>query len=158
MFDGRIAEDFKLASGTFVSVGPMRARIISEGAPYVQDAVITGMNRDEVGVMIFPRLDACRSLTGLPADAGAEDLLNAAAVRDFFSGLVERLNRTATGSASFIARVHLLSVPPSLDLGEITDKGSINQRAVLQHRAALVEAMHAAGFADPTVIHARKGS
>ncbi|MGF6702138.1 feruloyl-CoA synthase [Paraburkholderia sp. MM5496-R1] len=158
MFDGRIAEDFKLASGTFVSVGPMRARIISEGAPYVQDAVITGMNRDEVGAMIFPRLDACRSLAGSPAAASAEDVLNSAAVRDFFSELVARLNRSATGSASFIARMHLLSVPPSLDLGEITDKGSINQRAVLQHRAARVEAMHQADAADATVIHARRGS
>jgi feruloyl-CoA synthase len=152
-FDGRIAEDFKLASGTFVSVGPMRARIISEGAPYVQDAVITGLNRDDVGVMIFPRLDTCRALAGLPADADAQAVLRASPVKAFFEELVARLNEKATGSATFIARLRLLDVPPSLDLGEITDKGSINQRAVLQHRAPLVEAMYAA---DADVIRARK--
>ncbi|AJK49682.1 feruloyl-CoA synthase [Burkholderia plantarii] len=153
-FDGRIAEDFKLGSGTFVSVGPMRARIISEGAPYVQDAVITGMNRDEVGAMVFPRVDACRSLAGLGQDAGVADVLDAPAVRDFFAALLGKLNRHATGGATFIARLRLLSVPPSLDLGEVTDKGSINQRAVLRHRAALVDAMHDGD--DPDVIHARE--
>lgn len=152
-FDGRIAEDFKLASGTFVSVGPMRARIVSEGAPYVQDAVIAGMNRDEVGVMIFPRLDTCRALAGMPAGAAARSVLGAPAVQAFFEALVARLNEKATGGATFIARLRLLDVPPSLDLGEITDKGSINQRAVLQHRAELVEAMYAA---DADVIRARK--
>ncbi|MBN3852158.1 feruloyl-CoA synthase [Paraburkholderia sp. Ac-20340] len=151
-FDGRIAEDFKLASGTFVSVGPMRARIISEGAPYVQDAVITGMNRDDVGVMIFPRLDACRKLAGSGNQASAADVLAAPAVRAFFAALVARLNASATGSATYIARLRLLAVPPSLDLGEVTDKGSINQRAVLQHRNALVEAMHAPDADDPDVL------
>ncbi|MCM2552419.1 feruloyl-CoA synthase [Burkholderia glumae] len=153
-FDGRIAEDFKLGSGTFVSVGPMRARIISEGAPYVQDAVITGMNRDEVGAMVFPRVDACRSLAGLGRNAGVADVLNAPAVRAFFAALLDKLNQHATGSATLIARLRLLAVPPSLDLGEVTDKGSINQRAVLQHRAALVDAMHDGG--DPEVIEARE--
>ncbi|MBB3259344.1 feruloyl-CoA synthase [Paraburkholderia bannensis] len=156
-FDGRIAEDFKLASGTFVSVGPMRARIISEGAPYVQDAVITGMNRDDVGVMIFPRLDACRALAKLEGNASAADVLAAPSVRDFFADLMTRLNMSATGSATTIARLRLLAAPPSLDLGEITDKGSINQHAVLQHRDALVEAMHAPAADDPDVLylHAR---
>jgi feruloyl-CoA synthase len=154
-FDGRIAEDFKLGSGTFVSVGPMRARIISEGAPYVQDAVITGMNRDDVGVMIFARADSCRTLAGLGTDAPLADVLKAAPVRAFFADLVARLNAKATGSATFIARLRLLSTPPSLDLGEVTDKGSINQRAVLQHRAALVEALHA-DEVDPDVILARE--
>ncbi|NIE62923.1 feruloyl-CoA synthase [Burkholderia sp. Ax-1719] len=157
-FDGRIAEDFKLASGTFVSVGPMRARIISEGAPYVQDAVITGMNRDDVGVMIFPRLDACRALAKLEGHASAADVLAAPPVRSFFADLAARLNTSATGSATYIARLRLLAVPPSLDLGEITDKGSINQRAVLQHRDALVEAMHAPDTEDPDVLLSRARS
>ncbi len=157
-FDGRIAEDFKLASGTFVSVGPMRTRIITAGAPYVQDAVIAGMNRDEVGVMIFPQLDACRMLAALPSGTGAQAVLSAPAVRTFFEGLVARLNETATGSATFIARLCLLAVPPSLDLGEVTDKGSINQRAVLRHRVEIVEAMYAAGIGDIGVILARRES
>jgi feruloyl-CoA synthase len=154
-FDGRIAEDFKLGSGTFVSVGPMRARIISEGAPYVQDAVITGMNREDVGVMIFPRLASCRALAGLDASASAGDVLGAPQVREFFTDLVARLNANATGSATFIARLRLLAVPPSLDRSEITDKGSINQRAVLQHRAELVEALYSGADSEVIVAHRR---
>ncbi|RKP49693.1 feruloyl-CoA synthase [Pararobbsia silviterrae] len=152
MFDGRIAEDFKLSSGTFVSVGPMRARIISEGAPYVQDAVITGMNRDDIGALIFARLDDCRRLAQCDASTGATEVFAAPAVRAFFASLLKRLNASSTGSATWIQRLRLLEEPPSLDRGEITDKGSINQRAVLSHRAALVEAMHAAGAPDASVI------
>ncbi|MGU7769966.1 feruloyl-CoA synthase [Burkholderia sp. MR1-5-21] len=157
MFDGRIAEDFKLSSGTFVSVGPMRARIISNGAPYVQDAVVTGMNRDDVGAMIFPRVDDCRRLAGAGPDADARAVLRAPAVRAFFADLLARLNRDATGSATFITRLRVLDEPPSLDLGEITEKGSINQRAVLAQRAALVDAMYAAdaaGVAESGMIFA----
>ncbi|AOK63142.1 feruloyl-CoA synthase [Burkholderia ubonensis] len=152
MFDGRIAEDFKLSSGTFVSVGPMRARIVSNGAPYVQDAVVTGMNRDDVGVMIFPRVDECRRLAGAGPDADWRIVLQAPRVRAFFADLLARLNREATGSATFIARLCLLDTPPSLDLGEVTDKGSINQRTVLAQRAALVDAMYAADAADAGVL------
>ncbi|WP_025600266.1 feruloyl-CoA synthase [Burkholderia sp. WSM2230] len=142
MFDGRIAEDFKLSSGTFVSVGPMRARIISEGAPYVQDVVITGINRDDVGALVFPRIDEIRKLADLPPHASAEEVTEAPAVREFFETLLARLNRGATGSANTIIRMLLLSTPPSLDRGEITDKGSINQSAVLTHRAAIVDALY----------------
>ncbi|MFP3552162.1 feruloyl-CoA synthase [Paraburkholderia sp. SIMBA_049] len=155
-FDGRIAEDFKLSSGTFVSVGPMRARVISAGTPYVQDVVVTGLNRDDVGLLVFPRLDDCRRLAQLPASAGAGEIVGAPAVRAFFSDLLDRLNRESTGSATAIARLRLLDVSPSLDLGEITDKGSINQRAVLTHRAELVEAMHDPRRNDPTVIYAAR--
>ncbi|CAB3643734.1 2-succinylbenzoate--CoA ligase [Paraburkholderia phenoliruptrix] len=154
MFDGRIAEDFKLSSGTFVSVGPMRARVISAGAPYVQDVVVTGLNRDDVGVLVFPRLDACRRLARLPESASAAEVVNAPAVRQFFAELLVRLNRESTGGATTIARLRLLDVAPSLDLGEITDKGSINQRAVLTHRAELVEALHDPVRRDPNAIYA----
>ncbi|SIO68252.1 trans-feruloyl-CoA synthase [Burkholderia sp. GAS332] len=154
LFDGRIAEDFKLSSGTFVSVGPMRARVISEGAPYVQDVVVTGMNCDDVGLLVFPRLDDCRRLAGLPLSASAREVIEAAVVRAHFAALLETLNRNATGGATTIARIRLMDVAPSLDLGEITDKGSINQRAVLTHRAALVEAMYDAARRDPAVIYA----
>ncbi|MFM0181437.1 feruloyl-CoA synthase [Paraburkholderia aspalathi] len=154
LFDGRIAEDFKLSSGTFVSVGPMRARVISEGAPYVQDVVVTGMNRDDVGLLVFPRLDDCRRLAGLPLSASAREVIEAPAVRAHFAALLATLNRGATGGATTIARIRLMDVAPLLDLGEITDKGSINQRAVLTHRAALVEAMYDAAQRDPAVIYA----
>ena len=140
-FDGRIAEDFKLATGTFVSVGPLRAKIIAVGAPYVQDVVLTGINLKEVGALIFPTA-ACRTLSGLGADASQKAVLESATVQARFQQLLDELAQTATGSASRIARAHLLAEPPSIDKGEVTDKGSINQRAVLNHREALVHALH----------------
>ena len=152
-FDGRIAEDFKLATGTFVSVGPLRAKIIAAGAPYVQDAVITGLNRKDVGAMLFttPKI---RELAALPSDAPLSAVLASDAVRSHFQAVVNTLASHAAGSAGRVARLCLLSVPPTIDKGEITDKGSINQRAVLQHRDDLVEALHGDTLADaikPTV-------
>lgn len=140
-FDGRIAEDFKLATGTFVSAGPLRAKIIAAGAPFIQDAVLTGINLKEVGAMIFPT-PAVRVLSGLPADASLADVLASAPVLAKFQGVVNTLAQTATGSANRIARLCLLSEPPTIDKGEITDKGSINQRSVLAHRAGTVAALH----------------
>ncbi|MEN9904310.1 MAG: hypothetical protein RLZZ555_875 [Pseudomonadota bacterium] len=141
-FDGRIAEDFKLATGTFVSVGPLRGKIIAAGAPYVQDVVITGLNLKEVGAMVFPT-PAVRALSGLPADASMHEVVDSAPVQAKFQQLVDELARTATGSANRIARLCLLADPPTIDRGEITDKGSINQRAVLSHRADTVAKLHA---------------
>jgi feruloyl-CoA synthase len=140
-FDGRIAEDFKLATGTFVSVGPLRARIIGAGAPYIQDAVLTGLNLKEVGAMIFPTA-AVRTLSGLGPDASMDAVLASEPVLAHFQNVVDDLAILATGSANRIARLIVLAAPPSIDLGEITDKGSINQRAVLKHRDALVTALH----------------
>ncbi|WP_028600984.1 feruloyl-CoA synthase [Ottowia thiooxydans] len=140
-FDGRIAEDFKLATGTFVSVGPMRARIIAAGAPYIQDVVLTGLNLKEVGAMVFPT-PKVRELAGLPADASFHDVLESAPVLAYFQNLANELAKTATGSANRIARLCLLADLPTIDRGEITDKGSINQRAVLTHRADTVAALH----------------
>jgi long-subunit acyl-CoA synthetase (AMP-forming) len=199
-FDGRIAEDFKLATGTFVSVGPLRAKIIAAGAPYIQDAVLTGINLNEIGAMVFPTpavralsglpadapladvlasqgviaqfqkiiaagapyiqdavltginlkevgamvfpTPAVRGLSGLPADAPLADVLASPGVVAKFQEIVDKLAETATGSANRIARLCLLSEPPTIDRGEITDKGSINQRAVLAHRADTVAALH----------------
>jgi feruloyl-CoA synthase len=140
-FDGRIAEDFKLATGTFVSVGPLRGKIIAAGAPYIQDVVLTGLNMKEVGAMVFPTA-AVRDLAGLPADAPLADVLASGPVQAHFQQVVNELARSATGSANRIARLCLLSEPPTIDRGEITDKGSINQRAVLTHRAQTVAALH----------------
>jgi feruloyl-CoA synthase len=127
-FDGRIAEDFKLDTGTWVSVGPLRGQIIAAGDPYVQDAVITGHDRAEVGALIVPR-------------AGVPDTPE---MRHFFQRLVDSLALKASASSNRVARAMLLSEPLSIDAGEITDKGSINQRAVLKARAALVEELYAA--------------
>ena len=140
-FDGRIAEDFKLATGTFVSVGPLRGKIIAAGAPYIQDVVLTGINLKEVGAMVFPT-PAVRALSGMAADAPLADVLGSAPVLAQFQTILNELAKTATGSANRIARMCLLSEPPTIDKGEITDKGSINQRAVLSHRADTVAALH----------------
>ncbi len=140
-FDGRIAEDFKLATGTFVNVGPLRAKIIHAGAPYVQDAVLTGINLKEVGALIFGT-SACRTLSGLGDGASLQEVMHSAPVQAKFQQVINELAAHATGSASRIARAVLMTEPPSIDRGEITDKGSINQRAVLKHRAEIAEALH----------------
>ena len=144
MFDGRLAEDFKLSSGTWASVGPLRARFIAAGAPLVQDVVVAGHDRDYIAVMVFARLDECRALCPrLPKQAPASDVLADPAVRARFQALLDQMAGEATGGATRIERALLLEVPPAIDASEITDKGSINQRAVLEHRAALVEELYA---------------
>ena len=140
-FDGRTAEDFKLSTGTFVSVGPLKAKIINLGAPYVQDAVITGLNQKEVGAMIFTN-NKIRSLANADANVPLSDIYTRPEVVTFFQNVINQLGEQATGSATKIARAILLEEPASIDKGEITDKGSINQRAVLKHRDALVKALH----------------
>ena len=128
----------------------------------MQDVVVTGLNRDEIGLLVFPRIDECRRLAaelGEPAAATlpVPELLHTPAVRDFFQQLADRLWREGTGSANRPARLHVLAEPPSIDKGEVTDKGSINQRAVLQHRAALVAAMYEGRESDPFLILPRRG-
>ena len=143
-FDGRTAEDFKLSSGTFVSVGPLRARVVAAGAPLVQDVVLTGLDRREIGALLLPRADEVRRLAGAACAPGAPlaALLEAAPVREAFQRLADRLWQEATGSANRVAFLNLLAEPLSIDAGEVTDKGSVNQRAVLAHRTALVDALH----------------
>jgi len=150
-FDGRIAEDFKLSTGTFVSVGPLRAKIVAAGDPLVQDVVIAGLDRDDIGILLFPRPDACRAFAHAAADAPIAAVLADARVRAFFEHLVDGLWATGTGSATRVARALVLVEPPSIDRGEITDKGSINQRAVLTHRAADVDRLYAGGAGDVIV-------
>jgi feruloyl-CoA synthase len=145
LFDGRLAEDFKLATGTWVSVGPLRAAFIAHCAPLVRDVVLAGADRDDITALVFPDLDACRPLVpDLPADAPAARLLADPRVRAEFARLLATLANPARGTSSRVTRAILLVEPPSLDIGEMTDKGSINQRAVLVQRAALVEELYAA--------------
>jgi feruloyl-CoA synthase len=142
-FDGRIAEDFKLASGTWVSVGPLRARFIAACAPLVRDVVIAGINRDELSALVILDLDGCRLLN---PNLAADDVFaaaNDAAVRAAFRERLEKLLASATGSSTRITRAVLFDAPLSIDRGEVTDKGSINQRAVLEHRADLIEELYA---------------
>lgn len=142
-FDGRLAEDFKLSTGTWVSVGPLRARLLRHFAPYVQDVVIAGHDRDYAAALIFPELNACRRLCPDSIDrATAAEVLASPAVRSVFESLLNDFARASTGSSNRIVSAILLDEPPSLDAHEITDKGSLNQRAVLHRRAALVEELY----------------
>ena len=137
-FDGRITEDFKLTTGTWVSVGPLRAKINSACSPLVQDVVITGHDRDRLGALVFLNVAACRDLS-------------AAVLRERLQAAFDRLASNSTGSSTRIARALVMETPPSIDASEITDKGSINQRAVLKNRASLVEQLYAE-LAGPAII------
>lgn len=144
LFDGRFSEDFKLASGTWVSVGPLRSKILADCAPYVRDVVITGHDRDDVGMIIFADADACRALCGAEGEpAAAPELFRHPSVRAHFQSLLESCAANATNSSNRVVRAILAEEPPSLDAGEVTDKGSLNQRAVLDRRAAIVEELYA---------------
>lgn len=152
MFDGRISEDFKLTSGTWVSVGPLRAKFIAHFSPYVRDVVIAGHDRDVLAGLVILDIENCRSLClELPANAGVDKIAHAPGVRTAFAERLASFIQQATGSASRIERLTILDEHPSLDVGEITDKGSINQRAVLNHRAALVEDLYSASPSDRVI-------
>jgi len=158
IFDGRLSEDFKLATGTWVSVGPLRTAMIAHCAPLVRDVVIAAPDRDDVAALIIPDVDACRKLApDLSPDASVTTVLNDARVRQKFEGFLADLSAPSRGTSARIRRAILLAEPPSLDVGEVTDKGSINQRAVLAHRAALVDDLYA-DPPPPAVIVARPAS
>ncbi|MDP4573266.1 feruloyl-CoA synthase [Pseudomonas sp. LPH60] len=152
MFDGRIAEDFKLSSGVFVSVGPLRNRAVLEGSPYVQDLVVAAPDRECLGALVFPRLYECRRLAALGAEASDAQVLASVPVRQWFGDWLQRLNREASGNASRLEWIALQVEPASIDRGEITDKGSINQRAVLQWRAEQVEDLYRGR--EPSILRA----
>jgi feruloyl-CoA synthase len=128
-FNGRVAEDFKLTTGTWVSVGTLRLRLLSALAPLAQDAVITGHDRDEVGALLFPSAHAAA--------------LTEAERRERTAAALRALMAEGGGSSQSPKRLMWLSEPPQADAGEITDKGYINQRAVLQRRAAEVDTLYA---------------
>ncbi len=134
VFDGRVAEDFKLTSGTWVNVGAVRVAAIAAGSPVLQDAVVAGEGQVEVGLLGFPSLAGCRALAGLP-EATLAELVVLPVVREALVRGLQGLSAEAGSSSRCVGRVLLLIEPPALDAGEITDKGYINQRAVLTRRA-----------------------
>ncbi len=150
VFDGRLGEDFKLSTGTWVNVGPLRAKIVTHFAPLVRDAVIAGHGRDRIGMLVVLDLDGCRGLCrDLPADAGLPAIAAHPAVRLRMRELLATFKASAAGSSTRVERAIVLDSPLSLDRQEITDKGSINQRAVLASRAPLVDDL----YADPPPSH-----
>lgn len=140
VFDGRINEDFKLSSGTWVSVGPLRAELVSRFMPLARDVVIAGLNRDDIALLIFPDFEALgRMAPGLEGEA----LLADPGIRAAFAQRLAAAAKAATGSSNRAARALLLAAPPDIDRGELTDKGTISQMAVLANRSDLVEELYA---------------
>ena len=141
LFDGRVGEDFKLLTGTWVHVGSLRVKGIDAISPVAQDIVVTGHDRDEIGFLVFPNLPECRKFAQLPDDAPVEAVLtHPAVVRRVREGMT--ILAQGGGTSTYPARVMLMAEPPSVEAGEITDKGYINQRIVRLRRADLVQWLH----------------
>jgi feruloyl-CoA synthase len=143
IFAGRVVEDFKLTTGTFVHVGSLRTDAIAAATPVVQDALVTGQDRPFVGLLAWPNLHACRQIVGNP-DASSEDVVKHPEVLACLKRGLETHNKSCEGASSKrIARAMLMVEPASIDGNELTDKGYINQRAGLERRAQLVERLYA---------------
>jgi feruloyl-CoA synthase len=153
LFDGRLNEDFKLSTGTWVSVGPLRARVLAHADGLLQDVVIAGHDRSFVAALLFPDLSRCRSLCpNLNHDARPADVLADPRVRTRFRRLLRSLAAESTGSSTLVARAIILDEPPTIDAHELTDKGSVNQRAVLANRAARVADLYAPELAPGVLL------
>ncbi len=152
LFDGRVGEDFKLLTGTWVHVGSLRVSGIDAMKPVAQDIVVAGHDRDEIGFLVFPNIPECRALCpGLPPDAPVEQVLSNPVVINQVRAGLQALKQRGGGTSTYASRALLLAEPPSVEAGEITDKGYINQRAVLNRRSDLVEYLYA-DVPDKTVI------
>jgi feruloyl-CoA synthase len=143
IFDGRVTEDFKLSSGTWVSVGTLRAEIIAAASPLIQDCVVAGLDKEFVAVLAWPNMAAAREICADANLATPDEILRSQAVIDFVREGLRKHNKSAGGSSGKVQRLMLMSEPPSIDGHEITDKGYVNQRATLDRRAKLVEALYA---------------
>src|SRR5262245_26593895 len=151
VFDGRLAEDFKLATGTWVAVGVLRVGVLAVASPALQDAIIAGENRASIGMLTWLNAAGCCKLIG--REAPLLELSRDPAVREHVRGCIARWNASHRGSSEKIARVLLLPDAPSIDANEITDKGYINQRLALERRKADVERLFAsAPDADVLVV------
>ncbi|MEN6541733.1 AMP-binding protein [Parvibaculum sp.] len=144
VFDGRVAEDFKLSTGTWVSAGKLRVDALAFTNGLLQDALVAGLDRDYIGILGFPNLVACRAAAGEP-DLNVEDVVRHPAVLEGLAAGLRAHNKDNPGSSTRIERALLMVEPPSIGAGELTDKGYINQSVSLARRAALVEKL----YADP---------
>jgi feruloyl-CoA synthase len=143
IFDGRVTEDFKLSSGTWVSVGTLRAEIIAALSPLVQDCVVAGLDKEFVGILAWPNMGAAREICADANLSSPDEILRSPALADFVRERLRAHNKSAGGTSNKVQRLMLMTEPPSIDGHEITDKGYVNQRATLERRAKLVEALFA---------------
>lgn len=144
-FDGRLAENFKLQTGTWVVVGLLRAKLVDQFEGLVRDAVITGENRHELGALLIPFMPALRKLVPNEAELSDEEVIARPEVREALGNKLAAHQKQSSGSATRVMRVMMMTEPLAFDKGEVTDKGSINQRAVLSNRSELVDALYAGG-------------
>jgi len=142
IFAGRVVEDFKLTSGTFVHVGSLRVAAIAAASPVIQDALVAGQDREYVALLAWPNLEACRLIAG-KVDAPLAELVHDPAIKEHLRKSLHAHNAQTQGSSMRISRVMLMTEPPSIDGNELTDKGYINQRAALERRNVLVERLYA---------------
>ncbi|QCI99508.1 feruloyl-CoA synthase [Agrobacterium larrymoorei] len=143
-FDGRTAENFKLRTGTWVAVGKLRAHLVDIFGGLIRDAVITGENREELGALVVPFLPALREVIGASATGLSDEaVLDHPVVQAALAERLKEHQRLATGSATRVMRLLIMKEAPRFERGEITDKGSLNQRAVLSQRPELVERLYA---------------
>ena len=152
LFDGRVAENFKLLTGTWVAAGMLRLDVLSAAAPLIQDAAVTGMDQEWVGLLAFPNIAACKAAIGPEAEPMAPDaVVRHPKLHVALKAKLAAYNAAHPGSSQRVARVLLMTEPPNIDAGEITDKGYLNQRAILARRAALVERLYSEMPSDDVV-------
>ncbi len=150
MFDGRVTEDFKLSTGTWVDLAGVRAKLVGRLAPYIRDVVLAGLNRDYIAALLVPDVGACRALCpDLASDADDAAVVTHPAVRAYVQQALAELAAAATGSSNRVERAAILVDPPTMDTHEMTEKGSLNQSAVLSRRESVVEAL----YTDPPPSH-----
>ncbi|NBT29328.1 MAG: hypothetical protein EBT18_07560 [Gammaproteobacteria bacterium] len=150
VFDGRVAENFKLLSGTWVHAGQLRLQAIAAASPVIQDAVVTGQDRDDVGLLVFPSIAGCQSVAG--DKLSSEAIVSNVAIHKYLRSGLAAHNSDNPGSSTRIRRVLLMIEPPQIDAGEITDKGYINQRMVLDRRKELVDRLYSGTDDDIVVV------
>lgn len=153
VFDGRVAENFKLSTGTWVAAGILRLNLLSATQPLIQDGAVTGHDRDAIGLLAFPAWPACKAAIGPEAQALApEAIVRHQRLKAALAEKLRAYNAANPGSSTRVARLLLMTEPPNIDAGEITDKGYLNQRAILARRAALVERLYAARPDEDVVV------
>jgi len=152
VFDGRVTEDFKLSTGTWVSTGTLRADVVAAMSPMVQDAVVCGLDKPYIALLAWPNIAGMKAAAGLPEDMAPEDVIAHPKVIEHLLNALEMHNKSGGGSSTRIARLHLMLEPPSIDGHEITDKGYVNQSATASRRAHLVEKLFEADPADDVIV------
>jgi feruloyl-CoA synthase len=151
-----VSEDFKLSTGTWVNMAGVRGGLVRACAPYVRDAVLTGLNRNHIGALLFLDVDAARKIDASLANADEATIAHHPKLSEIIQERLDALAAQSTGSSNLVARAIILDKPPSIDAHEVTDKGSINQRAVMSARAGLVEDLYADTPPDHVIVARRK--